>query len=98
MNVKLTNMPTSIRGFTQITAEPEGDFATIVLNSKLSHEANMESCRHEEQHLSEDDFNKACADDIERESHDRKKVITDYIGGSGNVRAIGRIRRKDRRD
>ena len=43
INVMLTNLPCGVRGFTKITAEPEGDFATTVLNKWLDEKRNLSS-------------------------------------------------------
>lgn len=69
INVILTNMPCGIRGFTQITTEPDGNYATIVLNARLTHEMNKITYRHEAEHINEDDIQKDCIDDIERIRH-----------------------------
>ncbi len=73
METKLMDMPPSIKAFVKVTAEPEGDFATVVINARLSHEQQEKSCEHEESHLAEGDMDKACADDVEKEGHYVKK-------------------------
>lgn len=54
--VILANLPEGVKGFTRITAEPEGDYSTIVLNARYSYEANEITFEHEEDHLNNNDF------------------------------------------
>lgn len=55
-NVILTNLPEGVKGFTRITAEPEGDYSTIILNARYTYEANETTYEHEEDHLRNDDI------------------------------------------
>ena len=65
----LIDMPFNIKGFSKITAEPEGDFPTIVLNARHTYETNQKTCIHENEHL-EEDFEKTDVDEIEKERHE----------------------------
>ena len=56
MTAKLFDMPARVRGYIKETCEPDGDYYTIVLNSRLSHEQNCETYLHELKHMEEDDF------------------------------------------
>ena len=71
INVILTNLPCGVRGFTKITAEPEGDFATTVLNARLTHEMNVVSYQHEADHIKEEDIQKDDIDAVEKERHEK---------------------------
>lgn len=51
MNVVFMDLPTTVRGFVVGKDDP-----TIVLNARLSHEANIETCKHELKHIERDDF------------------------------------------
>lgn len=51
MKAILLDLPTTVRGFVVGKDDP-----TIVLNARLSHEANMETYRHELRHIERDDF------------------------------------------
>ena len=63
------DMPCAIRSFVRLSAEPDGDYATIVINSRLCCYEQRKAYRHEVLHLLHDDFFSSCADDIERERH-----------------------------
>ena len=65
---KIINMPCSIKGFTRITAEPEGEFPTIILNARHTRETNMQTFEHENEHLDED-MEKTDVDLIEKFRH-----------------------------
>lgn len=67
-NVVLTDLPLSVKGFVR----QEDDFYTVVLNSRLTHEANIQTCRHEERHIKENDFGKGNVQEIETSAHRRK--------------------------
>lgn len=68
--VRLVDMPCSVRGCVVKDFDNE-DYYTIVLNSRLSHEANLSSYQHEIEHISCDDFScDLTADEIERIRHD----------------------------
>jgi hypothetical protein len=53
-NVIYANLPVSINGFTMHDAED--DFFTVVLNAKMSYMTNIETFKHELQHITNDDF------------------------------------------
>lgn len=65
---KLIDMPCHIKGFSKITAEPEGDYPTIAVNARLTYETNVQTLIHENEHL-EDDLTKTDVDEIEKERH-----------------------------
>ena len=50
------------------------DSYTILLNSRLSHERQLECYRHALLHISNADFNKDNADEIEFNTHGIKKI------------------------
>ena len=56
----LLPLPTTIGGYTIL----KDDFYTIVLNSNLSFEQNMESYNHELQHIKNRDFYKRSSADL----------------------------------
>ena len=76
MRVVLKDMPTRVKAFVKITAEPDGDFATVVCNSRLSLEQNQRSYIHEEKHLSNDDFAAESADAAERVRHEKDSNLS----------------------
>lgn len=49
VNIVLCDLPCGIRGFVR----KHNDVYTIVLNARLNREQNMETCRHELQHIRE---------------------------------------------
>lgn len=53
-NTILMQLPTSVRGFTKGNAD--GSY-TIVLNACLDHETQLKTCKHELEHILEDDLN-----------------------------------------
>lgn len=63
MKAILMDLPTTVRGFVVGKDEP-----AIVLNARLSHEANIETYKHELKHIERDDFEKfnveVCESDI----------------------------------
>lgn len=64
-NVVLTDLPPKVRGM----VVKEGDYYTILLNSRLSREQNMKTYLHEKRHIENDDFEKENVDQIERDAH-----------------------------
>ena len=54
-NTIYLNLPCKIRGFAVHNACE--DFYTIVLNSRLSYNQNLETYMHELEHITNDDFN-----------------------------------------
>ena len=66
--VKLIELPYTIRSYVVLNKDQS---YTIVLNSKLSHEQNMISYRHEIEHIKNGDYEKKCSVDmIELFAHD----------------------------
>ena len=63
--VKYLDLPCRVKG---ICTENEDDSYTIILNSKLNYEQNVESYKHELSHISNNDFSKECVDKIECDS------------------------------
>lgn len=49
-------MPVRVRGYIKETCEPDGDYYTIVLNSRLSYEQLRDTYLHEISHIDNDDF------------------------------------------
>ena len=60
MRVVLIPLPYSVKGF--IKADENG-YETIVLNSRLNHETNMETFIHELKHIKNGDLTKECCVD-----------------------------------
>lgn len=56
MNIGLEELPYCIGGFVRETCEPDGDYYTIILNSRLSYEKLCDTYAHEMEHISNDDF------------------------------------------
>lgn len=52
------DLPTSIGGFTVATAD---DYFTIVINQNLSYYKNLETYRHELEHIKNGDFDRKCS-------------------------------------
>lgn len=61
VNVILADMPTSIPGYT--VSNPDLTF-TIVLNSRLNYERQLEAYKHEVNHIENGDFDRKCSADI----------------------------------
>lgn len=71
VNVKLLDMPTTIRGFVK---KVDDDDYTIVLNSRLSVNTQQMTYEHEMYHIVHRDFERfECIDVIEFEAHNQKK-------------------------
>ena len=62
MNVILADLPEHIKGMTVRTFDEEECY-TIVLNSRLSWEQQLETYRHELNHIADADFNLDCSPD-----------------------------------
>ena len=62
-------LPYKIRGFVRETCEPDGDYYTIILNSRLSFEQQQKTYLHEMEHIKNDDFRKESVDEIEKIRH-----------------------------
>lgn len=52
------DLPTSIGGFTVATID---DYFIIVINQNLSYAKNLETYRHELEHIQQGDFDKQCS-------------------------------------
>lgn len=69
IRIILQDLPTTIGGFVR---EKDG-FYTIVLNSRMTHERNQETYRHEQRHIDNGDLDRECtADQIENELHQKR--------------------------
>ena len=64
--VKYLDLPPRIKA---VSTKNEDDSYTVILNSKLNHEQNIESYKHEIDHIENNDFCKECADCIEYHAH-----------------------------
>ena len=71
MMVAYADLPPSIKGMTIRSFDSEGDWYTIVLNSRLSKEQQEEAYEHEMEHINNDDFclRDCSADHIEAMRH-----------------------------
>ena len=66
----LIDMPPAVRGFAKTTAEPDGDYQTVVVNARLTWEANRETYKHETKHIKEDDAHReADVNELEEKRH-----------------------------
>lgn len=63
VNVRLLQLPVTIRGFVK---ENEDGTYTIVLNSRLSYEQNLKTYKHELSHIANNDFQKHDVNEAER--------------------------------
>lgn len=61
VNVHLADMPASIPAYS--VANPDLSY-TIVLNSRLSHERQLQAYHHEMLHIEGGDYRKGCSADI----------------------------------
>jgi len=61
VNVLLANMPGTIPGYS--IANPDLSF-TIVLNSRLTYERQLQAYHHEMQHIENGDYDKKCSADL----------------------------------
>ena len=68
--VRLVDMPPKVRSF--VRESDDGCSATIIVNSRLSYEAQLLRYRHEIDHLGNNDFEEEDVDQIEQEAHERK--------------------------
>ena len=66
INTIYANLPTAISAY---VVENSDMSYTIVLNSRLSHEKNLDSYRHELKHILENDFSKGNVQEIETNAH-----------------------------
>lgn len=62
--VILQDLPTSIRGF--VFQDPDGD-PVIVVNSRLTREANQRTFRHEKRHIKRKELNNSAYDEYKEE-------------------------------
>lgn len=69
ITVTMVDLPTTIKGY---VVESFDGWYTIVLNSRLNHEQNVESYLHELSHVSCLDFEKCNVHDIETMAHKQK--------------------------
>lgn len=71
VEVRLIDLPTSIRGFTAYTEDDTGEpVFTIILNARLDLCAQMRTYKHEVQHINNADFDSMIpADRIEAVRH-----------------------------
>lgn len=71
VEVRLIDLPTSIRGFTAYTEDAEGEpIFTIVLNARMDRTTQLRTYEHELIHIKQMDFNRMIpADRIEAVRH-----------------------------
>ena len=62
-------LPCKVKGLVRETCEPDGDYYTIVLNSRLSFEQQQKTYLHEVEHIENDDFRKENVNEIEKIRH-----------------------------
>jgi hypothetical protein len=63
-------LPYRIGGFIKETCEPDGDYLTVVLNSRLSFERLCETYSHEIEHINNNDiYKEGSVNEIERMRH-----------------------------
>ena len=71
MIIGLEELPCRIGGFVRETCEPDGDYYTIILNSRLSYERQCDAYTHEMEHILNDDFySERSVAAIEKERHE----------------------------
>lgn len=63
--VRFVDMPIKVKSF----VERENDYCTIVINARLSREAQLERYKHETDHIKNDLDREETADRIEKETH-----------------------------
>lgn len=71
----LMDMPCTVRGFVKKSVEPDGEYYTVVINSRLSQELQRRAIRHEECHVDFADFDNESADTIEGVRHETNSHI-----------------------
>ena len=64
MRALLLNLPYSIKGFIKKTAEPDGDYVNIVINARLSYDAQQAAYSHELTHLEQCDLDRIRSADV----------------------------------
>lgn len=62
-------LPCTVGGFVKKTCEPEGDFYTIILNSRLSDEKQRKTYIHELEHIYNEDFKEGGVGEVESIRH-----------------------------
>ena len=67
----LIDLPVSIKGFVRMTVEPDGDYATVILNARQSREQQQRTYLHEIDHINNWDKWNGSADEIERKWHEK---------------------------
>ncbi|MCD8396129.1 MAG: hypothetical protein LUD12_02890 [Lachnospiraceae bacterium] len=68
----LEDLPPSIAGYTVVNPD---DTYTIILNTRVTHERQLEAYQHEIRHIQEQDFEKEDVQEIESTAHN---VGSDY--------------------
>lgn len=73
VEVRLINLPTSIRGFTAYTEDDTGEpVFTIILNARMDLNTQTRAYKHEVQHINNADFDSMIpADQLEAARHAR---------------------------
>lgn len=66
VNVKFLDLPTRVKA---VSTKNEDDSYTVILNSKLNHEQNLESYKHEIRHIKNNDHDKQDVNMIELLNH-----------------------------
>ena len=66
VNVKYLDLPTRVKA---VSTKNEDDSYTVILNSKLNHEQNLESYKHEIRHIKNNDHDKQDVNMIELLNH-----------------------------
>ena len=64
--VKFADLPCRVKA---VSIENEDGSYTVILNSKLNYEQNLEGYQHEIRHIDNNDFCKECTDRIEYYAH-----------------------------
>lgn len=62
VNVQFLDLPVRVKA---VSTKNEDNSYTVILNSKLSYEQQLESYKHEIFHIENNDFVKECVDSIE---------------------------------
>lgn len=74
----LLNLPNKVKGFSILN---EDSTYSVVINSKLSVEAQRNAFNHEIEHIMKEDFNKNSVNDIEYYAHN---LLRQLEGGNTN--------------
>lgn len=70
VNVKFLDLPPKIKA---VATKNEDNTYTVILNSKLNYEQQLESYKHEIDHIKNNDFCKECVDHIEYQAHNKRR-------------------------